>query len=166
MIEVTQLPRGQNTADYLKDIVFHIRDKKLMKQRHRILTMIGIFERIGMHEHGFVKAFNEVQPPLGIDPKVIQRLPDANDKAVLDGIQSLLEQHLTYADPAPREVYTTETAADYLDMTKDGINYHQQNGNLIGRMLGHTRIYTKDELDTFRFTRRPAGRPKQEIVES
>lgn len=163
MNDISQLPQHQNTADCLKGIALGIPSPALRPLRTRVLNMIRIFERVGFHQQGFIQAFDEVSPPLLIQNKRITRLPDAEDRAVLEGIEALLERHLAFADPVPRDVYTSETAADYLGITKDGVNYHQKKGHLVGRLLGHTRIYTKDELDHFNAHRKSAGRPVERV---
>lgn len=159
MPTINDLPAHQNTADYLKGIATDIRVPKLAALRRRVLNMIRIFERTGFHQQGFLHVFDEIKPPLLIENRRITRSEEATVEEVLKGIEALLEGHLNIADPVPRDVYTSETAALYLDMTKDGVNYHQKQGNLVGRLLGHTRVYTKDELDHFEAHRKPAGRP-------
>lgn len=166
MVDINQLPQHQNTADYLKGIALGINAPGLKPLRQRVLSMIKIFERTGFHKQGFLHVFEKINPPLIIAEGKITRQPGAEDRDVLEGIAELLDGHLTIADPNPREVFTSSSAAEYLNLTVDGINYHQKMGNLVGRMLGHTRIYTKDELEHFTTHKRSAGRPKQKPVEN
>lgn len=57
------------------------------------------------------------------------------------------------------EVYSTEDVARQLGITVAGVKYHLRRGNLRPRKVGGALVYTGAELDAFRETRRPAGRP-------
>ena len=60
------------------------------------------------------------------------------------------------------KLYSTKEAASELKMTVAGLWYHLQAGNIApARKIGRTLVFTQAILDSFRATRKPAGRPKK-----
>ena len=59
-------------------------------------------------------------------------------------------------------LFSTKEAADKLGMTIRGVWYHIHRGHLIPTKVGKTLVFTQDQLEQFRLTRRPAGRPRKE----
>lgn len=59
-------------------------------------------------------------------------------------------------------LYSTAQAAAYLGLKVDALKYHLKQGHLAPQKVGHSLVYTPEELDRFQLTRRPPGRPRQE----
>ena len=66
-------------------------------------------------------------------------------------------------EPEELDIFTVQTAAEYLGMVPTALMYHvhKPNPNLTGRKVGNTMLFTKEELDDFQKTRRPPGRPNK-----
>lgn len=56
-------------------------------------------------------------------------------------------------------MYSTKEAAQYLGITVAGIWYHIQRGNIKQTKIGNSLAFSKEQLDCFIKSRRPAGRP-------
>ena len=65
-----------------------------------------------------------------------------------------------------RDLYTTATAAEYLDLSVSTIKYHLYTSGLLkaDAHLGHTLVFFKETLDAFAEQERPTGRPPKTIV--
>lgn len=51
-------------------------------------------------------------------------------------------------------MYTVKQAAEYLDMSIANVKYHvYKSGRLTGSLIGHTLVFSKDELDKFKKSR-------------
>jgi len=48
--------------------------------------------------------------------------------------------------------YSTQQAADYLEIQPETIKKHYQQGHLHGTLVGHSMIYTQEDLDAFKAT--------------
>jgi hypothetical protein len=59
-------------------------------------------------------------------------------------------------------LYSTAQAAAYLGFGVDALKYHLRVGHLTPQKIGHSLVYTQEELDRFLLARRPPGRPRQE----
>ena len=59
-------------------------------------------------------------------------------------------------------LYSTKAAAKYIGLSVAGVKYHIREGNLKGQLVGNSLVFTQDELDNFKSTKRPPGRPKKE----
>jgi len=58
-------------------------------------------------------------------------------------------------------LYSTKEAALYLGISVDALKYHIYQGNITPQKVGHSLVFTQDELEHFKVNRRPQGRPKQ-----
>lgn len=59
------------------------------------------------------------------------------------------------------KLYSTKEAAAELGMTIAGIWYHIQRAHLTPNKVGNVLVFTQTQLDTFKATRKPAGRPSK-----
>ncbi len=60
-----------------------------------------------------------------------------------------------------KQVFSTNEAAVYLDLTIPTIKYHlYRSKKLSGQMFGNSLMFTRDQLDEFKSIPRPVGRPK------
>lgn len=60
------------------------------------------------------------------------------------------------------KLYSTKDAAEYLDLSLPAVKYHIREGNLKGQKVAKTLVFTQEELNTFKTTKRPPGRPRKE----
>lgn len=59
-------------------------------------------------------------------------------------------------------LFSTAQAADYLGLSLSAIKYHvHKAGNLIPQRIGNSLVFTQEQLDHFKATRRRPGRPKR-----
>lgn len=62
-----------------------------------------------------------------------------------------------------KRVFSTKEAANYLGVSIRTMKYHIHTGkNLHGTLIGHSLIFTQEELDAFQRNRRDRGRPPKE----
>src|SRR5262249_44820780 len=60
------------------------------------------------------------------------------------------------------ELYSTEQAAEYLNISVATVRYHIQRGNLTPMHVGNSFVFSKEQLDDFAASKRKPGRqPKQ-----
>ncbi len=57
------------------------------------------------------------------------------------------------------DLFSISDAAQFLGVSVPTIKYHVKQGNLTGRHVGHSRIFTRSELEKFQANRKPAHRP-------
>ena len=61
------------------------------------------------------------------------------------------------------DLFTVEQAAEYLGLSRRTVKYHlYESGYLSGKTLGHTIIFTREELDTFKARNLKPGRKAKE----
>lgn len=60
------------------------------------------------------------------------------------------------------KLHSTKEAAEYLGLSVPAIKYHIKKGHLKGQLVAKTLVFTQDELDKFKSTKRPQGRPRKE----
>lgn len=59
-------------------------------------------------------------------------------------------------------LFSTKEAAEYLGMNEGQMKYHVFTAkNIKGQMIGNSMVFTKEELDRFKTTRKPQGRPRK-----
>ena len=62
-----------------------------------------------------------------------------------------------------QEFYSTTEAARYLSLSVAALKYHIYQARAIHPIrVGHSFIFTQEQLDQFNLTRRPQGRPRKE----
>jgi len=60
-------------------------------------------------------------------------------------------------------LYSTTDAAEYLNLSVAAIKYHIYVGrNIKPSLVGHSLVFTKEQLDQFQDNRRPPGRPRKQ----
>jgi|GEM_PF-4670647 len=60
------------------------------------------------------------------------------------------------------DIFSTEEAAKYLGISLSTMKYHiHVAGNLKGQLVGNSRVFAREELDTFKETKRGPGRPRE-----
>jgi len=60
------------------------------------------------------------------------------------------------------KLYSTKEAARYLKLTESGLKYHIYEGHIKPQKVGHSLVFTQEQLDEFNEARRPQGRPRKE----
>jgi len=60
------------------------------------------------------------------------------------------------------KLYSTKEAARYLDLTESALKYHIYQGNIKPQKVGHSLVFTQNQLNQFLQTHRPQGRPRKE----
>lgn len=61
------------------------------------------------------------------------------------------------------KLYSTREAAAYLGIGVSALKYHVYvAGNLTPRKVGHSLVFTQEQLDEFKASRKPQGRPRKE----
>ena len=64
------------------------------------------------------------------------------------------------------ELCSTEEAAEYLGMTVAAVKYHVHVAHNLNPMrIGRSLVYTREQLDRFKESKRPQGRPTKEESE-
>ena len=58
-------------------------------------------------------------------------------------------------------MYSTHQAAKYLKIARVTLVYHIKVGNINPKKIGTTWVFTKEQLDHFKQTKRPQGRPRK-----
>jgi excisionase family DNA binding protein len=62
-----------------------------------------------------------------------------------------------------KQLYTTQEVADELDVTRGYIHKMIERGQAQpAQKLGHIYVFTKEEVERLRTSRRPLGRPKKQ----
>ena len=60
-------------------------------------------------------------------------------------------------------LYSTREAAEYLGISLSALKYHVHTvANLTPQKVGHSLVFTQEQLDQFQETRRGPGRPRLE----
>lgn len=162
----------QAVADTLKALVQNDSNAPAPLQR-AALNGVSRFEQ-GYWQHQIMNEAAASVPPFetGIVLRPCEPTPTASDViALLDVYALLLSEQMPgiaaavgTLDTTP-QLYTTEEAAEYLGLTLDGIKKHihrvEPDRRLRGIERGGVLVFTREALDAFNSTRRPAGRPKQ-----
>lgn len=61
------------------------------------------------------------------------------------------------------KLYSTTEAAEYLDKTVASLKYHIHVAKTLkGQLVGHSLVFTQEELDRFKRNERPPGRPPKQ----
>lgn len=60
------------------------------------------------------------------------------------------------------KLYSTKQAAAHLGMGESALKYHIYQGNIKPQKVGHSLVFTQEQLDEFKSNRRPRGRPRKE----
>jgi len=60
------------------------------------------------------------------------------------------------------KLYSTKQAAAHLGLTESALKYHIYRGHVKPQKVGHSLVFTQADLDEFKLTRRPRGRPRKE----
>ena len=61
-----------------------------------------------------------------------------------------------------KQFFSTSEAAEYLDLSIPTIKYHlYRSKKLSAQMFGNSLMFARDQLDKFKATPRPVGRPKR-----
>ena len=63
------------------------------------------------------------------------------------------------------KLYSTKDASKYLNLSLPAVKYHIRQKHLAGQLISKTLVFTQDELDQFKSTKRSQGRPRKEIVQ-
>ena len=62
----------------------------------------------------------------------------------------------------PDDPLTCTEAAEVLGITPRTLRQHAQNGNVPAKAFGHTWIFRRADIEEFKKSKRPRGRPKAE----
>lgn len=60
------------------------------------------------------------------------------------------------------QLFSTKQAADYLDLSRSAVRYHVDGGNLKPMKVGNSLVFTREQLDAFKLTKKGRGRPKKQ----
>lgn len=163
------ITRTQPIANALVKLLRRFTATPELRRKHKAVSdTIQQFERAGWQPVAFDMALDEIGGfVFSYDGKlIIDHEPKDQTPAA---IQSLLEHYLKlidFKDPAVDttipDMFSLEEAAAYLGITVDGMKYHLYRGKNIepsfkfGKKIG----FTREDLDAFKLTMKPAGRPK------
>ena len=60
------------------------------------------------------------------------------------------------------QIYSTREAAAYLGISVPALKFYIRQGRLQPAKVGHSLVFTQNQLDAFKPTMRPSGRPRKE----
>ncbi|MBN1430461.1 MAG: hypothetical protein JXB07_18975 [Anaerolineae bacterium] len=163
-----QFDNTQQVADRLKELIGMI-SQPSGDAYERTMRSLHVFERTGWNLYAFGDAVSRCAPGLAVNEDgqfyyAGQQLPEVT----LTEIRLALEWYQHEVGPSEQEVssstsprlFSTEKAAEYLGLKMPLMKYHiHKSKRLKGQKVGHSLVFTQNELDQFKATERKPGRP-------
>lgn len=61
-----------------------------------------------------------------------------------------------------KNIFSSTEAAEYLGISLPALKYHIRLKHVKPEMVGNSLVFTRKQLDKFKSTKRPPGRPRKE----
>jgi hypothetical protein len=157
----------QMIADQLKPMIREAGKGRADERRHA-MQVLQSFERCSWHEPAFIDAMSQVEIGrfTAVDARNIRYDGDDALSAITQLLTTFIESVCSEELPSDRDKqdFSTAEAAAYLGVTEAAVRKHiYVTGELVGRKIGHSLVFSRDELDQFATQeRRPGpGRPRK-----
>jgi hypothetical protein len=157
----TDITDNQYVADRIKAYVLAAETSK--STQLLILRTIKEFEKLPWIPLALEDAHKAVAPSLMIDQKLMITYDGSVDDALL-AIDAMLRKYAVLINPtaitAPKE-YTADEAAAFVGISRAQFDTYASRKKVItGRKVGTSILYSEDDLEQLKASRKPAGRPE------